>query len=120
MDKVTIALTYADGSTQTLPNALSPYAADVLVSAVTNDRATPKPKPGGTWEDNLQAVSQMARLVTHFEAGLDEQIGAADAAGGPYTDRKALGIAAGMQRSRLYRILGKVGRPTDRKAAGGA
>ncbi|MHB9754000.1 hypothetical protein ACYBSK_06465 [Streptomyces sp. BYX5S] len=43
----------------------------------------------------------------------------ADKAGGPHADRKALGVAAGMPRSRLYRILEKYGRPANRRTSEG-
>ncbi|MET9909657.1 hypothetical protein ABZZ74_23130 [Streptomyces sp. NPDC006476] len=115
MDKVRVTLTHPDGSTTTLPGGLAPYAAQILTAAVTNDRDTPKPPPGDSFDDHLESIAQLSRFITHFEAGREEQIAAADTTGGPHADRKALGIAAGMPRSRLYRILERFGRPTNRK-----
>ncbi|MGW2426043.1 hypothetical protein ACWC0C_43705 [Streptomyces sp. NPDC001709] len=120
MEMIRVTLTHPDGSTTTLPGGLTPYAADVLAAALANDRSTPPPHTADIFDDQLAAIAQLARTITHFEAARDEAIAAADRAGGPYADRKALGIAAGMPRSRLYRILERFGRPTNRKATDGA
>lgn len=119
MEKVRITLTHPDGSTVTPSGGLTPYAAELLLGALANDRHTPAPPAEDTFDDHLESIAQVTRLITHLEAGRDEQIAAADRAGGPYADRSALGIAAGMARSRLYRVLGRFGRPTNRRAPGG-
>lgn len=117
MEMVRVTLTHPDGSTTALPGGLPPYAADVLAAALANDTATPPPHTTDSFDDQLTAIAQLARSITHFEAAREEAIAAADRTGGPHADRKALGIAAGMPRSRLYRVLEKHGRPANRRQA---
>ncbi|MEV4335737.1 hypothetical protein [Streptomyces sp. NPDC049590] len=116
MEKVQLTLTYPDGSTEVLPGALTTYAAEVLVGALHEDPSPPTPHETDSFEEQLDAIAQLSRLITHLEAAREEGIAAADRTGGPHADRKALGIAAAMPRSRLYRILERYGRPTNRRA----
>ncbi|MEV7034658.1 hypothetical protein AB0N99_31055 [Streptomyces sp. NPDC093272] len=119
MKKVRVTLTSPDGAAAQ-PGDLTPYTAAALTAALTNDRATPTPPESDSFDDRLDSIAELSRAITHFEAAREEAIAAADRAGGPHADRKALGIAARMPRSRLYRILEKYGRPANRKTADGA
>lgn len=101
----------------TTVTGLTPDLGNALIDGIRGDRHAQSPREATTFDDLTDTLAQTSRLIQHLEAFREETIAAADRAGGPHADRKAIGIAAGMPRSRLYRILDKYGRPRDRKQA---
>lgn len=98
---------------------ITPDLADAFIAAIRNVVGVESPRHARTFDDLTETLAQTSRVIQHLEAFREQTIVQADKAGGPHADRKALGIAAGMPRSRLYRILEKGGRPTNRKATDG-
>lgn len=99
---------------------ITPDLADALIAAIRNTVSVEQPRHARSFEDLTETIAQTSRVIQHLEAFRELAIVQADTVGGPHADRKALGIAAGMPRSRLYRILERFGRPTNRKAADGS
>ena len=109
----------ADGNKDVVFN-ITPDLADALAAAIRNTVSVEPPHHARTFDDLTDTIAQTSHVIQHLEAFRELAIVEADKAGGPHADRKALGIAAGMPRSRLYRILERFGRPTNRKESSGA
>ncbi|OUD04718.1 hypothetical protein [Streptomyces swartbergensis] len=116
MKKLRITIGDPDGNTDTA-TGLTPDLGNALLDGIRGDRHVQAPQQATTFNDLTETLAQTSHLIQHLENFRKETIAAADRAGGPHADRKAIGIAAGMPRSRLYRILDEYGRPRDRKQA---
>lgn len=64
----------------------------------------------------INTIGSATELIDVLSECREALIATADETG-PYADRQVLAKAAGMPRSRLYRILERFGRPTNRKEA---
>jgi hypothetical protein len=93
---------------------ITPDLADAIREALCNVRTVDPPRHVRTFDELTDTIAQTSRLIQHLETFRELVIKAADETG-PYADRKAIAIAAGFPPSRLYRVLEKHGRPTDRK-----
>jgi hypothetical protein len=96
---------------------VQPDVAEAFIAGVQRDIADRQPRHAADFPDLIETITQATSVIQRMEELREKAIAAADRAGGPHADRKAIGIAAGMPRSRLYRILDKYGRPRDRKQA---
>jgi hypothetical protein len=106
----------ADGN-KDMVSGIAPDLADAFSAALRNETRVEPPRHATSFEDLTETIAQTSRLIQHLEAFRELAIVEADKVGGPHADRKAIGVAAGMPRSRLYRILERFGRPTNRKSA---
>jgi hypothetical protein len=93
---------------------ITPDLADAIREALCNVRDVEPPRHATAFDDLTETIAQTSRLIQHLEAFRELAIVAADKTG-PYADRKAIAIAAGMPPSRLYRLLGAHGQPRNRK-----
>lgn len=93
---------------------VNPDVVKALIDALHEQVTVTPPSESRTFDDLVEAIAQSSRLIQHMEAFRELAIAAADRTS-PHADRKAIAIAAGFPPSRLYRVLEKHGRPTDRK-----
>ena len=93
---------------------ITPDLADAIRDALSNVRSVDPPRHARSFDELTETIAQTSRLIQHLETFRELAMVAADETG-PYADRKAVAIAAGFPPSRLYRVLEKHGRPTDRK-----
>ncbi|MGW5695564.1 hypothetical protein ACWEWX_32905 [Streptomyces asiaticus] len=94
---------------------IAPGLVRALTAAIRNDIGAHPLRSADTFNDLIQTISQVSRVIQHLEDYRELAIVAADRTS-PHADRKAIGIAAAMPPSRLYRVLDKHGQPRDRKA----
>lgn len=102
-----------DGEKTTVFN-VAPDVAEGLIAALREQINIEPPRHATDVADLTQVIVQTSHLIQHLEGLRELAIVAADRTG-PHVDRKALGIAAGMPPSRIYRILEKHGQPRRRK-----
>lgn len=95
---------------------ITPDLADAFIAAIRNEVGVEGPRHARTFTDLTATIAQTSRVIQHLEAFRELAMVAADKTG-PYADRKAIAIAAGMPPSRLYRVLERHGRPKDRRNA---
>lgn len=110
----TVTITHDDGTTTTVPN-VEPDVADNIVWALRGEADVRPPGKASTVPEIVPVLSQVSRLLAHFEVFRELAIIKADESHA-YADRKAIGTAAAMPATRLYRILEKYGRPRKRAA----
>ncbi|MFD9419480.1 hypothetical protein ACFWC9_32910 [Streptomyces goshikiensis] len=85
-----------------------------LYDGLTNSRAATGPK-AEDFDGLLASTSLLSRLIAHLTLSRERHIAAADATS-PHANRRAIGIAAGMQPSQLGVVLERNGRPRSRRA----
>ncbi|MFJ3283321.1 hypothetical protein [Streptomyces halstedii] len=93
---------------------ITPDLAEAFIAAIRNQVNVQAPHHAQNFDDLTATIAQTSRLIQHLETFRELAIVAADRTG-PHADRKAIGIAAAMPPSRIYRVLGKHGQPRDRK-----
>lgn len=87
--------------------------ARALHAALRRDADIPPPKATEFWE-LASNIGQVSRIIGDLEAWRELAIVAADKTSDD-TNRHAIGLAARMPASRVYRILDRHGRPRDRR-----
>lgn len=102
----------SEGRKQTV-FGITPDLYDAVGDGLGGFREVTAPRHAQSFDELTETVAQTSRLIQHLELFRDLSVVAADKSH-PHADRKALGIAAAMSGSRLYRVLAKHGRPTDR------
>lgn len=110
----TLTITHDDGTTVTVPG-IEPDVADNIVKALRGEAEVSPPENASTVGEIVPVIAQVTRLITHFDVFRELAIVKADASH-VYADRKAIGMAAGMPSTRLYRVLERHGRPRKRAA----
>lgn len=94
---------------------IKPDVAEALILALRNAIKVEPPRHATDLTEQTAVIAQATRVIQHLEHFRELAIVQADTAN-PHADRRALGIAAGMPPSRLYRILERYGRPRRRAA----
>jgi hypothetical protein len=115
MNKLHAEIGDAEGNKDTVFD-IAPDLANAFVDAIRNSVGVNPPRQAQTFDDLVETIAQTSRLIQHLDAFRELAMAAADRTS-PHADRKAIAIAAGMPPSRLYRVLRKHGRPTDRRSA---
>jgi hypothetical protein len=95
---------------------ITPDLADAIREALSNVRSVDPPRHARSFDELTETIAQTSRLIQHLETFRELTMVAADKTS-PHADRKAVAIAAAMPPSRLYRVLGKYGRPKNRAKA---
>ncbi|MEU4729553.1 hypothetical protein [Streptomyces sp. NPDC023588] len=110
--RITFDLPGASGGSQTvnLPDDI----ALALYDGLTNSPDVTGPK-AEDFDELITSTSLLSRLITHLTLSRERHIAAADATS-PNANRRAIGIAAGMQPSQLGVVLERNGRPRSRRA----
>lgn len=107
---------FNDASDTEIPvRDITPDLADNLVDALTNGRRIDPPVHATSFNELTATIAQTTRVIQHLTQFRELAILAADRTS-PHADRKAIGIAAALSPSRLYRLLDKLGQPSDRRA----
>ncbi|MEV5150015.1 hypothetical protein [Streptomyces sp. NPDC052727] len=101
-----------DGSEEVVVKHWDDLARALHASLDASREVTP-PKATDFWE-LASNIAMVSRTIQHLEAWRELAIVAADKTSDE-ADRNAIGIAAGLPPSRIYRILDRHGRPRDRK-----
>lgn len=94
---------------------LTPDLADWLIHALADDADGQTPLHAARFDDLLATIAQTTRIIAHLDQLRAQAILAADLTS-PWADRKAIAAAAELPTARLYRLLAKLGQPTDRRA----
>jgi hypothetical protein len=76
-----------------------------------------EPPHASTFEELTGLVARISRVTQHLNVVKELVLSRADATGG-YSNRRALGVAAGMSPSQLGRVLEGHGLPRDRRSGG--
>ncbi|MGW9238142.1 hypothetical protein ACWGRL_05300 [[Kitasatospora] papulosa] len=104
----------ADNNREDTVFDIRPDVAKAFADAIRDVVNVQGPRHAQDFDDLTSTIAQTSRLIHHLEAFRELAIVAADRTG-PHADRKAIGIAAAMPPSRIYRVLDKHGQPRDRK-----
>jgi hypothetical protein len=104
----------ADDETTATAHNIAPDVAEAFVAATQRNIADRSPRHAATFLDHTATIAQATRVIQAMEELRERSIVAADSTS-PNADRKAIGIAAAMPPSRLYRLLEKNGRPRKRR-----
>ncbi|GAA2810907.1 hypothetical protein GCM10010441_39440 [Kitasatospora paracochleata] len=87
-----------------------------LLAALREERLVEPPQVAG-FDDLVDLVASLSRLIQHLTVFKEVAISRADAAGA-YSNRRALALAAAMSASQLGRVLEGHGLPKDRRSGG--
>lgn len=104
----------ADRENITTTYDISPDVAEAFIAAIQRNIADRTPRHATTFLNHTATIAQATRVIQAMEELRDKSIVAADETS-PNADRKAIGIAAAMPPSRIYRVLEKYGRPRKRR-----
>jgi hypothetical protein len=106
--------TFSGGSgKREIVEGIQPDTAEALADALRNAPEVRPPDHATRFDELTTVIAQVSRVIRHLELFREYAIVAADATS-PNADRSAIGIAAGMPPSRLYRIFERHGRPRKR------
>lgn len=104
----------ADRENITTTYNINPDVAEAFIAATQRSIADRTPRHAETFLDHTATIAQATRVIQAMEELRERSIAAADATS-PNADRKAIGVAAAMPPSRVYRVLEKYGRPRKRR-----
>lgn len=93
---------------------IAPDVAEAFIAAKQRHIGELRPQHAHTFDDLTATIAQASRVIQAMEELRDNAIAAADRTS-PNADRKAIGIAAAMPPSRIYRVLEKHGQPRRRR-----
>lgn len=95
---------------------ITPDVAEAFIAAGQRSIADRTPRHAVGFDDLTSVIAQATRVITAMNELREKAIAAADRTS-PNADRAAIGIAAAIPPSRLYRILEKHGQPRNRRPA---
>jgi hypothetical protein len=113
MNKKVITFHDAEGNNETVSD-VDPDLADAILAALKQSTTVDPPRHARSFEELTATLSRTSQVRRHLDLFWEQAIVKADLTS-PNADRKAIGIAAAMAPSRLYRLLERNGRPRVRR-----